>query len=217
MTQYQSSDKSLAAKSFAVALHDSWGVGGTHDGRENGVVIFLSVEDRVVYISTGRDVKHLVTAEEIKVLIESIKPDLRKEDYGRAIALMIIRIELILQRSGNAYNQGTLLSTSQNSTPLYGVLVQPLLFLCLFVVAWRLYSSDKKTNREQRLMEGKAKLDAFMQDVNQSLDNKKYITSSCPICLEEYCAEPDKENVEATEQFQNSPLRPVRDLKRTLK
>jgi hypothetical protein len=74
-------------------------------------------------------------------------------------------------------------------------------------------SSDKKNNREQRLIDGKAKLDAFMQDVNRSLDNKKYITSSCPICLEEYCAEPDKENVEATEQFQNSPLRPVRDLK----
>lgn len=210
MTEYQSSDKSLAAQSFAVALHDSWGVGGTHDGRENGVVIFLSVEDRVVYISTGRDVKHLVTAEEIKVLIESIKPYLRKEDYGRAIALMIIRIELLLQGSGNTHNQGEL----QSTTTLFA---QPLLFFCVFLVAWMFYSSDKKNNREQRLMEGKAKLDAFMQDVNRSLDNKKYITSSCPICLEEYCAEPDKENVKALEQFQNSPLRPVRDLKRTMK
>ena len=95
MKQYRSKNVDIAAQSFAVDLHDKWGVGGV-DGKENGILVFLSIEDRVVYISTGRDVKKVVTQRDIEVLIAAIKPDLRKKDYGTAIQNIVLRIDMLL-------------------------------------------------------------------------------------------------------------------------
>jgi uncharacterized membrane protein YgcG len=95
MKQYRTKNVDIAAQSFAVDLHDKWGVGGV-DGKENGILIFLSIEDRVVYISTGRDVKKVVTQRDIEVLIAAVKPDLKRKDYGTAIQNIVLRIDMLL-------------------------------------------------------------------------------------------------------------------------
>lgn len=95
MKQYRTKNVDVAAQSFAVDLHDKWGVGGV-DGKENGILVFLSIEDRVVYISTGRDVKKIVTQRDIEVLIAAVKPDLKRKDYGTAIQNIVLRIDMLL-------------------------------------------------------------------------------------------------------------------------
>lgn len=44
-----------ASEKFARTIHDSWGVGDAN--RNDGAVIFLSVEDRAVFISTGQGIE----------------------------------------------------------------------------------------------------------------------------------------------------------------
>ena len=95
MKQYRTKDVDYAAQSFAVDLHDKWGVGGV-DGKQNGILVFLAIDDRAVYISTGRDVKNDVTSRDIEVLIAAVKPDLRRKDYGKAIQNMVLRIDMLL-------------------------------------------------------------------------------------------------------------------------
>ena len=50
--------KENAASIFAKKLHDSWGVG--HAECNDGAVIFLSIDDRRSFVSTGAGLKKLV-------------------------------------------------------------------------------------------------------------------------------------------------------------
>jgi uncharacterized membrane protein YgcG len=52
-------DKAAAAREFARALHDAWGVG--NPACQNGALIMLAVTDRQVYISTGAGIKAVVS------------------------------------------------------------------------------------------------------------------------------------------------------------
>ena len=58
-----------AARDFAVYLHNSWGVGS--ESENNGIVLFISVEDRVLYISTGASVKALINTYSVIELMKA--------------------------------------------------------------------------------------------------------------------------------------------------
>ena len=47
------------AKNYAKSIHDSWGIG--HYPCDNGVLIFLAICDRQIYISTGRAAASILT------------------------------------------------------------------------------------------------------------------------------------------------------------
>eukprot|EP00951_Prasinocladus_malaysianus_P045543 scaffold607966_cov55-Prasinocladus_malaysianus.AAC.1 len=53
---YAGTDLARAAEKFARKIHDIWGVGDAECN--NGVVLFLTVKDRRVYVSTGAGVKN---------------------------------------------------------------------------------------------------------------------------------------------------------------
>eukprot|EP01036_Dinobryon_divergens_P031458 gene31458-40857_t len=181
MKQYRTKNVDVAAQSFAVDLHDKWGVGGV-DGKENGIFVFLSIEDRVVYISTGRDVKKIVTQRDIEVLIAAVKPDLKRKDYGTAIQNIVLRIDMLLNPHSEvrkSYGQGGIVKKPDMLAAVFfgGVIV-------FFMSLYHCVSSPSS-----RLEKGTARLEAMMRDIDKSVSENKYVTSSCPICLEDYIVE----------------------------
>ena len=70
-------DAGAAAGALAKALHDAWGVGLSEC--DNGALLLLSVEDRQLYISTGRGAAALLTDDMISAVIEAVKPMLRAQ------------------------------------------------------------------------------------------------------------------------------------------
>lgn len=76
-------------------LHDRWGVGNINC--HNGIVIFLAIQDRQIYISTGKDSKEKLTDDIITMIINDMKPDLRAQKYGDGIMKALMHIHDILQ------------------------------------------------------------------------------------------------------------------------
>ncbi len=69
-------DAAEYAETFARALHDRWGVGSSECN--NGVLFFLSLNDRQLYISTGAGAKHVLSFDVLGDIISDIRPILRE-------------------------------------------------------------------------------------------------------------------------------------------
>jgi hypothetical protein len=83
-----------AGEKFARQVHTAWGVGDKTSN--NGVFVFLSVEDRVAYISTGQGVQHLLSTSVIESIVENMKTYLRKQVYGQALEHCTGEIKLVM-------------------------------------------------------------------------------------------------------------------------
>ena len=162
-------DKEVAAKRFAKSLHDDWGVGDKDTN--NGILIFLSINDRTVYISTGAGVKGKVTAQYVDYLISEMKPDLKAGNYGTAIEKTVTQIRLIMS------NQ-MIMSNQSDDNWFIGLLVAGGLAV--------LGVGVHNTRKLNQLRRGRVALDKFMSEVEEASDHKKFISESCPICLEQF-------------------------------
>ena len=89
-----SNDSLAASERFARKLHDTWGVGDKT--KQDGILVFLSIDDRVVYISTGSGVQFKLTKQVIDNLISDMKPDLKLKEYGRALERVVTQISLTM-------------------------------------------------------------------------------------------------------------------------
>ena len=72
-----------SAGAFARGLHDAWGVG--HAECNDGLVLLLSIGDRQAHISTGAGVRRILTDDHVEVVIERMRPNLRRAAYGDAV------------------------------------------------------------------------------------------------------------------------------------
>ena len=88
-------DKMVAAGTFARKIHDTWGVGDNH--KNDGVVIFIATEDRVVYISGGEGIKDELHEQAIQSIISGMRPFLQQKAYGRALEYAMIQIDYVLE------------------------------------------------------------------------------------------------------------------------
>jgi uncharacterized membrane protein YgcG len=85
------------AERYATTLHTAWGVGDST--LQNGCVIFLSVEDRVVHITYGKGIHDKISSVDNQKIIEHMKPMLQQKDYGDAISLAIVEINAFVTRA----------------------------------------------------------------------------------------------------------------------
>jgi len=80
-----------AAQIFARSLHDAWwssdngGGGSGSSNADYGILLFLSVQDRVCFISTGSGISSILPWWRLDHIVASMKPDLRHRDYGNAL------------------------------------------------------------------------------------------------------------------------------------
>jgi uncharacterized protein len=74
------STKGYPISSYAVELGENWGVG--RDGKDNGVMILVAIEDRDIFIATGYGLEGALPDALVKRIIENdIKPAFREGSY----------------------------------------------------------------------------------------------------------------------------------------
>lgn len=166
-----------SSKLFATRLHNSWGVGDQE--KQNGVLIFISVKDRAVFLSRGSGLQKVLSDHTLDLLIEHMKPYLREGDYGKAIEATIVEIDMILHNKPSAAINRSHASSPSDNSGIGGVI----LFFLIAGVAF--FYSHRQTLHERGLRRGHVALSQLMRDVEGSEDNRFEFTS-CPICLEDF-------------------------------
>ena len=188
-------DREAAAESFARAVHDSWGVGDAE--RQDGVLVFVSVEDRAMYVSVGSGVGNTLTNDNLDILVMNMKPYLRKNDFGGALEYAVTDIRLLLE--------GKKRSTSHNEGYIFAGITT--FFIALF--GWSVIDNRRKEN----LVNGKKKLESLMREV-ASAKETVFTSKSCPICLEDFPPENNDDKAESSSSStplltDKSPTRPM--------
>jgi hypothetical protein len=80
-----------AAQIFARSLHETW-----FTNPDIGILIFLSVADRVCFISTGSSIANILPWWRLDHIVSAMKPDLRHRDYGNALLRAITDLEILI-------------------------------------------------------------------------------------------------------------------------
>jgi uncharacterized membrane protein YgcG len=181
------SDIDESARLFATRLHNSWGVGDKE--KQNGVLIFISVKDRAVYISRGSGLQKFLSDHTLDLLIEHMKPYLREGDYGKAVEATIVEIDLITHNKPSAAISRS--QSSPDNSGIGGVIMFLAIAGCVF------YFAHRQNLHERGLRRGQLALSQLIRDVESSEDNRFEFTS-CPICLEDFELPPGGGDREAT-------------------
>lgn len=106
-----------AAEKFAKYIHNAWGVGDK--ASNNGVMIFLSVDDRRVHISTGKGSAQLLTLSLIDAIISHMRADLRAAEYGAAIEKCVVEIGLVFEGKDVRSNYEKLVDETQKAFAIF--------------------------------------------------------------------------------------------------
>ena len=149
-----------ATEKFARNLHDTWGVGNSET--QNGILIFLSLTSRSVFISTGDGVKGKLSKAILEgyIINEVMKPELKYKDYSGAIEKAVFEMDNILSGKSNInamyYNAS---SWMDNWFVKTGGLIG--LFAVVFYFSWR------EGERMRKLERGRRALDELMTEVTK--------------------------------------------------
>lgn len=173
--QNPGSDASASAERFAKALHDAWGVG--HQACNNGVLLFLAVQDRQIYISTGKGAKEALDYDSLGNIINDVKPLLKAARYDDAIERAVTDIGLALAgKNVRPKRQGW---TTDDFIGLF-------IFGGFFAfIGLSIYQNHKQT---RRYSDCKSKLDKLRRD-QAAVRANAYNATSCPVCLEDFAEE----------------------------
>ena len=163
----------LASESFSKKIHDSWGIGDKN--KQDGILIFLSVKDRVVYISTGYGLTHKITSNSIQRIIESMRTDLKSKNYSTALERAIVYIDSFLDNEIESDLKPTWLDWFMSWLPI---------LIIISIVAIFIYFASFETE-DAKLRRGQDAMRRLVNDVKDASDNK-FKATSCPICLEEF-------------------------------
>jgi hypothetical protein len=181
-----------AAQIFARTLHDAWwknpdgcqnlgnpnctiNPADCHKG-ENGILIFLSIQDRVCFISTGSEVSSVLPWWRLDHIVASMKPDLRRRAYGNAILQAITDLSRMLEAG-----PPTLSDRLHDFVARFGVVIAFAFFTFAFG-AWGEYRDRRK---RWQYAEQRSRLSSVERE-KASLLQQEYRCRSCPICLENF-------------------------------
>jgi uncharacterized membrane protein YgcG len=164
-----------AAQYFARYLHNSWHVGSKTCGQA-GILIFLSIEDRVCYISTGSLIESVVPWWRLESVVGDIKPILRRREYGDAILKAIEDIRLFLDEG-----PPTVKDRLSDFLKRFGLVIA----FAIFTFVFALWGEYRDRFRRWQYTERRSKLTVSEQQKAKQLQ-KEYHCRSCPICLEEF-------------------------------
>ncbi|CAB9526497.1 expressed unknown protein [Seminavis robusta] len=192
-----------AAQIFARTLHDTWWAASEEDCYQNtvkdqmdlckrnngdyGILIFLSVQDRVCFISTGSEIASILPWWRLEHIVAGMKPDLRHRDYGNALLRSIENLSAMLEAG-----PPTMSDRLHDFISRFGVVIAFALFT-FFFGAWGEYRDRRK---RWQYAESRSKLSGVEKEKARLLQ-KKYNTRSCPICLEPF-DEGDLEEADAS-------------------
>lgn len=168
-------DVEQAAQAFARSLHNQWGVGESTTCGGAGVVLFLSILDRVAYISTGDALKELLSERRLDEVMHIMKPYLVQESYGEAITIGVDEIRSNILRGKPEWREQILdLWFNYNGLVWIGGVFG-------LVFAWM----RKQEQQKREYAKVKSQLSEIDQAKAKALQGK-FMAVSCPICLEDF-------------------------------
>lgn len=162
-----------AAQIFARYIHEAW---WDEQNDAYGILVFLSVQDRVCFISTGSSIASVLPWWRLEHVVGDMKPNLRKLDYGAAILKAMQDLEDLLREG-----PPTMQDRIDDFTARFGVVICFTVFT-FFFGAWGEYRDRRKRWRHaesrSRLTKGEKEQARLLQ--------RDFSTRSCPICLETF-------------------------------
>jgi uncharacterized membrane protein YgcG len=177
-----------AAQIFARYLHDAWWQQPDEadcdakrkdcgsSSSDYGILIFLSIQDRVCFISTGSAISAVLPWWRLEHIVSSMKPDLRQRDYGHALLAAIDDLVTML-----AAGPPTISDRLHDFMARFGVVIAFAVFT-FFFGAWGEYRDRRK---RWQYAESRSKL-TLVEKEKARLLQREFKTRSCPICLDPF-------------------------------
>mmetsp|Transcript_63224 Transcript_63224/g.137506 ORF Transcript_63224/g.137506 Transcript_63224/m.137506 type:complete len:388 (+) Transcript_63224:66-1229(+) len=163
-----------SAEDFAKAVLDKWGIGKA--ACNNGIVLVIAVDDRKMFIATGRGAKDHISNAELTAIIDRMKSLLREQLYAEAAEQAVSDIAQVL--SGHTF-------VPAFPTRAVGGIAG---FIAL-VFGYSTWSGQKKRRRYEDCRKKLTKLEQERAEAK----SKQYVVTSCAICLEDFADTPNLE------------------------
>lgn len=167
-----------ATSAFAPAVLDQWGVG--NPACNNGIVLALAIEDRSMYIATGRGARELVTDAEAQAIIDRMKPLLKKNRIADAAEQCVSDVLRVLNEEHFA---GTNTGEDFGARVFMGFMVSMWVAVC--------YADRRKRKRYEKVKRVLTEIERQAASTKAST----YQVESCAICLEKWSDAPEPTRV----------------------
>ena len=142
----------------------------------SGILVFISVADRVCFVSTGSAVSRVLPWWRLEHIVSAMKPALRRGSYGDAILGAINDASAMLEAGPPDFYE-----RFNDFVARFGVVIAFATFTFLFA-AWGEYRDRR---RRWQYAESRSKLSHHEREEARKLQSE-YHTISCPICLENF-------------------------------
>ena len=186
------------AEKFATRLHNEWGIGyeippqvlpgdsNNNDDQNNGgagtgVLVFLSVRDRVVFISVGGALRHILTNGRIdRIIRNSMRPYLKRADYDRGLLEGIDAIAERLENGGVPSVWERILDYWWWKDNNFNLLLVAGFFVFVMKSLWTARKEDRSYARAV------ARLSELDLAKAEALRGTYSPATNCPICLQDF-------------------------------
>jgi uncharacterized membrane protein YgcG len=184
-----------AAETFARYVHDRWGVGVETECGGAGVLLFLSIEDRTIYISRGAALERVLTDRRLDAIMDNMKELLRSGEYDNAILQALKDIERYARQGPPAFWE-----------KYVDLLFFGIIFLYFLATTLRRMWVNSRMHRDYAHV--RSQLNEIDRAKAEALQGK-YKCTSCPICLEEF-QKPEGEDDLVTTGSDGEPIKLLR-------
>jgi uncharacterized membrane protein YgcG len=178
------SDKSPVdqAAYFAQQLHNQWGVGDKTC--KNGVLLFLSIQDRQAYISTDDTARTFITDKIATEIITSARPLLRSQKYGDAVYQILVDIGMVAAGHALPDSHGE----EDSGWDWFGIILLLFILTVMVSTCWQSYKRRREYNECRNVL-------SKLKTEQDNLRSRVWSTPrSCPICLEDFNPPPVDSN-----------------------
>lgn len=159
--------ENISIKEMAKSLYYQWELGDKLC--ESGLLLIIAIEQKKLYIYTGKHIRNLITLSHVHELIHLIQPLLLKNEYHKAI-------NTFLNGIGNVLKNGTVETEPSLNAVLFLLIIIIILGLLFFYTRYT-YKRQEKFNK-------------ILQSIEQFRRQKELLSEynyvSCPMCLEEF-------------------------------
>jgi len=191
ITYFHGIDEVQAAGQFARHARYSWSIGSKE--KDDGILVFISTDDRVAFLSTGRGVETKINNPAIDGIIQHMRPYLRNKQYGTALERSVIEIKTLLTARSTPYLLQRLISdeTFGSVTRAFDMflllftLVPGVLLSVVIILDWA-YFGKKRKEEVQRLMLGQSLLQRFVHEVQNVEVGSGASMATCVLCLRDF-------------------------------
>ena len=177
-----------AAQFFASILHNQWFKDKNDTGElsksadcdkesqgVNGILIFLSIEDRVCFISSGDNISSILPWWRLERVVTGMRENLKRRNYSEAIVGAIQEISDMLNKPP------TVTEKLKDFLSRFGLVF--LFSVSTFALA--VYGEIRERQRRYEFAEINTRLTEVEEEKARMLQ-QMYKTDCCPICLEDF-------------------------------